>query len=79
MANVRLRQQIAFEAARLMYHRSETEYFTAKRKAARLLRVEHRFKPGDLPSNAEIRDQIQAFARMHEGDKGHEKLRAMRV
>lgn len=79
MANARLRQQIAFEAARMMYERVETEYYTAKRKAARLLRVEHRFKPGDLPSNAEIRDQIQAFARMHEGEKRKDNLRAMRV
>ena len=79
MADARIRQQIAFEAARLMYHRHETEYYTAKRKAARLLRVEHSFKPGDLPSNREIRDQIQAFARMHEGDKRHEKLRTMRI
>jgi predicted HD phosphohydrolase len=63
----------------MMYERTETEYYTAKRKAARLLRVEHRFKPGDLPSNAEIRDQIQAFARMHEGEKRKDKLRDMRL
>jgi hypothetical protein len=62
-----------------MYERVETEYYTAKRKAARLLRVEHRFKPGDLPSNAEIRDQIQAFARMHEGEKRKDNLRGMRI
>ncbi len=62
-----------------MYERVESEYFTAKRKAARLLRVEHRFKPGDLPSNREIRDQIQAFARMHEGEKRKDNLRDMRV
>jgi hypothetical protein len=62
-----------------MYERVEKEYFTAKRKAARLLRVEHRFKPGDLPSNREIRDQIQALARMHEGEKRKDKLRDMRV
>ncbi len=79
MADARIRQQIAFEAARLMYQRLETEYYTAKRKAARLLRVEHRFKPGDLPSNREIRDQIQAFARMHEGDARTDNLRSMRV
>jgi len=79
MADARIRQQIAFEAARLMYERVESEYFTAKRKAARLLRVEHRFKPGDLPSNREIRDQIQAFARMHEGEKRKDNLRDMRV
>src|SRR5881296_1808982 len=78
MANVKLRQAIALEAARLMYERSETEYFTAKRKAARRL-CRQGFKPEDLPSNAEIRDQIQAFARMHEGERRHEHLRDMRL
>src|SRR5205823_6582346 len=37
------------------------------------------FKPADLPSNAEIRDQIQTFARMHEGDKRTQHLRDMRL
>ena len=79
MPQDKLRQAIAFEAARLMYERLESEYFTAKRKAARQLGVEHRFRPGDLPSNREIRDQIQAMARMHEGPKRLEHLRDMRV
>ena len=34
MADERIRRQIAFLAAQMMYHRTETEYFTAKRKAA---------------------------------------------
>ena len=79
MADERLRRQIAFLAAQLMYHRTETEYFTAKRKAARQLGVEYRHRPGDLPSNKEIRDQIQAMARMHEGPKRLETLRDMRI
>jgi len=79
MADERLRRQIAFLAAQLMYNRTESEYFTAKRKAARQLGVEHRYRPGDLPSNAEIRDQIQAMARMHEGPKRLDVLRAMRL
>ncbi len=62
-----------------MYHRTETEYFTAKRKAARQLGVEYRHRPGDLPSNKEIRDEIQAMARMHEGPKRLETLRDMRL
>src|SRR5947208_13247448 len=78
MANVKLRQAIALEAARLMYERVESEYFTAKRKAAKRL-CRNRFKPEDLPSNAEIRDQIQVFARLHEGDKRLEHLRDMRL
>src|SRR5438270_1636011 len=78
MANARLRQAIALEAARLMYERVESEYFTAKRKAAKRL-CRRGCKPEDLPSNAEIRDQIQLFARIHEGDKRTEHLRAMRL
>src|SRR3984957_6883471 len=79
MADERIRRQIALLAARLMYQRSESEYFTAKRKAARQLGVEYRYRPADLPSNREIRDQIQAMARMHEGPKRLEHLRDMRV
>ena len=79
MPDARLRRQIAFLAAQLMYQRSESEYFTAKRKAARQLGVEYRYRPADLPSNREIRDQIQAMARMHEGPKRLEHLRDMRV
>ena len=78
MANAKLRQAIALEAARLMYERVESEYFTAKRKAAKRL-CRRGVKPEDLPSNAEIREQIQVFARMHEGDKRKENLRDMRL
>ncbi|HKI30556.1 MAG TPA: HD domain-containing protein [Gemmataceae bacterium] len=78
MANAKLRQAIALEAARLMYQRVESEYFTAKRKAARRL-CRGGVKPEDLPSNAEIREQIQVFARIHEGDRRTESLRDMRL
>jgi predicted nucleotidyltransferase len=78
MADVKLRQAIALEAARLMYERLESEYYTAKRKAAKRL-CRRDVKPKDLPSNAEIRDQIQVFARIHEGDKRTENLRDMRL
>jgi hypothetical protein len=79
MADERIRRQIAFLAAQMMYQRTESEYFTAKRKAAGQLGVEYRFRPADLPSNAEIRDQIQAMARMHEGDARLTRLRGMRI
>jgi predicted HD phosphohydrolase len=78
MANDKLRQAIALEAARLMYERSESEYYTAKRKAAKRL-CRQQVKPDDLPSNAEIREQIQVFARIHEGDNRNQNLRAMRI
>jgi predicted HD phosphohydrolase/predicted nucleotidyltransferase len=79
MADERIRRQLAFLAAQMMYLRTETEYFTAKRKAAKQLGVEYRHRPGDLPSNKEIRDQIQAMARIHEGPKRLEHLRDMRL
>src|SRR5207249_2323892 len=78
MADAKLRQAIALEAARLMYERLESEYYTAKRKAAKRL-CRRGVKPADLPSNSEIRDQIQVFARIHEGDKRTEHLREMRL
>ncbi len=77
MNNSKLRRQIAWEAARLMYERYESEYFRAKIKAAKRL-CRGWVKPGDLPSNSEIRDQVQTFARLHEGEKRTEDLREMR-
>src|SRR5205823_11271222 len=76
MSDGKLRQAIALEAARLMYERVETEYFTAKRKAAKRL-CRRGVKPEDLPSNAEIREQIQLFARLHEGESRTRHLREM--
>jgi hypothetical protein len=78
MPDAKLRHAIAFEAARLMYDRAESEYFTAKQKAAKRL-CRGSIKPGDLPSNAEVRDLIQTFARMHEGEKRTANLRDMRL
>src|SRR4029450_13733564 len=78
MSNAKLRQAIALEAARLMYERVESEYYTAKRKAAKRV-CRQQVKPEDLPSNAEIRDQIQLFARLHEGDKRTQHLKEMRL
>ena len=78
MSDARLRHAIAFEAARLMYDRVESEYFTAKRKAAKRL-CRGNVKPNDLPSNCEIRDLIQTFARTQEGDARTVNLRDMRL
>lgn len=78
MTNTKLRRQIAYEAARLMYWREESEYYRAKMKAARKL-CQGWAKPADLPSNGEIRDQVQSFARLHEGQQRTDNLREMRV
>lgn len=78
MPNEKLRQAIASDAARLMYERVESEYYTAKRKAAKRC-CRGRVKPSDLPSNAEIRDQIQVLARLMEGESRTANLREMRL
>ena len=74
----KLRRQIAWEAARLMYSRQESEYYRAKIKAARRI-VRGWVKPADLPSNTEIRDEIQSFVRLMEGERRTENLRDMRL
>ena len=68
----RLRLQIALEAARRLLDAAgpretltslewldragENDFYTAKRKAAAVLG--HRVRPGDLPSDSEVRDQL---------------------
>ncbi len=78
MNSSKLRRQIAVIAAKMMYERQESEYYRAKIKAAR--RVQKGWvKPADLPSNAEIRDEIQKMARLFEGEKRLQGLRQMRI
>jgi hypothetical protein len=79
-ASTRLRHQIALEAARRMVDAigpsgddpsgrlkdaTENEFYTAKRKAAAVLG--HRVRPGDLPSDSEVREQVIALARSRSG------------
>jgi predicted HD phosphohydrolase len=78
MNRSKLRRQIAWEAARLMYSRQESEYYTAKMKAARRI-CQGWVKPADLPSNVEIRDQIEMLARLFEGAARTDNLLAMRL
>ncbi len=76
--NDKMRRRIIFEAARLMYSRRESEYYRAKLKAARKI-CGGWVKPKDLPSNAEIREEIQRFAFIYEGDNRLKNLREMRL
>jgi hypothetical protein len=57
----KLRQQIVFEAARLMYQRQESEYGRARIRAARLV-CRQRLRPSELPTNREIREELQRLA-----------------
>lgn len=76
--NDKQRRRIVFEAARLMYSRRESEYYRAKLNAARKV-CGGWVKPSQLPSNAEIRDEIQRFALLYEGADRGKNLRAMRM
>ena len=77
MANQRLRSQVAFEAARLLYGRDESEFHRAKIRAAwRVYNGD--FRPSDLPSNREIRDQILEFARADHREIDVEQLGLLR-
>ena len=61
-----------------MYQRQESEYYRAKMKAAKQI-CKGWVKPKDLPSNAEIRDEIQHLARMLEGETRTQHLLEMRL
>lgn len=78
MSDEKLRRGIIVAAARLMYERRETEYYRAKLKAARRL-CQGWVKPSELPSNAEIRDEIQRMAALFEGASRFDRLREMRI
>ena len=78
MKKSKIRRQIAWQAAKLMYDREESEYYRAKLKAARKI-CQGWVSPRDLPSNAEIRDEIQQLARLIEGQDRNRNLRQMRL
>ena len=58
----RLRRRVAFEAARLIYAREETQYGRARTKAVRRL-VSGEIDSDDLPCNREIRRCLSSIAR----------------
>lgn len=60
-----------------MYAREVSEYFTAKRKAAKQVAASDRIR--DLPSNREIREHILLLAELMEGEGRARELRAMRL
>ena len=78
MANQKLRRQIVVEAARLMFHRRETEYSNAKLRAARQY-TRRWMKPSELPSNREIREEIHLQAHLYEGPGRYAELREIRL
>jgi HD domain len=66
MSGDKLRQQIVFEAARLMFQRQEQEYARAKQRAARSL-CRQRLRPSQLPTNREIREELERLSNGYAG------------
>lgn len=61
MSADKLRQQIVFEAARLLFQRQESEYGRARVRAARLV-CRQRLRPSELPTNREIREELERLS-----------------
>jgi len=74
MSSDKLRRQITYEAARMLYARQESEYYRAKMRAARRL-IQGWVRPADLPSDREIREEIQSLARLQESGRRGEDSR----
>ena len=77
MHDKRLRRQIAFEAAQLLRQGQESEYPRAKRRAARKLGL--RFRPANLPSNNEVRTQLQQINELADARHLFPNLRRLRL
>jgi predicted HD phosphohydrolase len=67
MPQDKLRQQVAIEAARLIFRRQEHDPYRATLRAARHI-FRGWLKPDEFPSPAEIRMHLQQMSWMHEGD-----------
>lgn len=70
-----LRRSIATQAARLIAEEGIDDYAFAKRKAARQLGVPER----DLPSNAEVEEELAAWRRLYRDEDDDERLSRMRA
>lgn len=78
MSRDKLRRLITSEAARLIATGRETDMFRARRAASRRL-CRGWLRPAELPSDAEIRDEIERCAYLYEGDARFDNLRELRL
>ncbi len=74
MSDPELRRQIAWEAGRLLYSQQESEYYRAKVRAAQRI-CRDWIATDQLPSDGEIRDQLQGIAHLHESDASRQHRR----
>lgn len=71
MKNGKLRRQIAWEAARLLFGNQEVEIHRARIKAARRL-CRGRVRPQDMPDDVDIRQQVKVLINGHGGTEAGE-------
>lgn len=82
-SNSQIRQMLAREAARLMYEEGVSQYFDAKKMAAKRIlgnggMKSMQYRPKDLPSNGEISNEMAKLVALLEDDQ-EERLSAMRA
>lgn len=77
MQQSRLRRRIAWEAARLLYLRHESDLSQAKLRAGRSL-CGGPPRPNDLPTDREVRRQLEALANSHDEQLHRQALQAAR-
>lgn len=78
MADRKLRQAIAAEAARLLQQRKEPDLHAARRTAARWF-SRQRVAPSDLPSFGEIQQQVFALAGLFSSERQQSALQEIRL
>ena len=75
----KLRRQVAWEAARLMYDREETEYFPRQAQGGPAALRGASSNPAICPAIAKSATKSRLWARLHEGERRTENLRDMRL
>jgi hypothetical protein len=76
MSHERIRRQVAFEAARLMLRRHESEFSRAKTRAAQSITRGWQH-PDDLPTDREIRDELELMAERQHADGAADERRLL--
>lgn len=71
-----LTEEIAAAAARLVVEEG-LEYGPAKRKAAKVL-GRHSMRPGEMPGNEAVEDEVRAYLQLFRADTQPDELRALR-
>lgn len=78
MARTTLRQNIASEAARLLVQQRAQDVYSARKKAARQF-SRRRVDPTEMPSDAEIQEQVLALTGVYSQERGRSLLLDLRM